>query len=125
MPISLRLDLVGYAPDYRGSLWLHPNHLMLDLLNLEAVFVADLLVEGSRRGPVSDALGCSIRCACLAGCSRLPVFAAVRDVRLVCAARVVLRWRQVHLVLVRSPWLDHTRWLSDDLLVGHGLALTS
>ena len=98
---------------------------MLDLLNLEAVFVADLLVEGGGRGSIADGLGCNIRCACLAGCSRLPIFATIRDIGLICAACVVLGWRQVHLVLVRSPRLDHTRWFSDDLLVGHGLTLAS
>ena len=98
---------------------------MLDLLNLEAVFIADLLIEGSWRGSVSDALGSGIRRTCLIGCSSLAVFATICDMGLVSATCVVLRWRQVHLVLVRSTWLDHTRRLSDNLLVGHRLTLTT
>lgn len=33
------------------------------------------------------------------------------------AAGVILGWSEVHLVLLSAAWLNHTRWLPDNLLI--------
>lgn len=127
MPVRLSLHLVadGAAVHHWGPVSRPARHLILYLLHVEAVFVADLLVQGggrraSARNFDRSALGALLL---VSGALLVRVLRSPIGHRLSRAARVVLRGRQVHLVLLGTAGLDHTGWLPDNLLVGQGVAL--
>lgn len=86
---------------------------------MEAVVVADLLAEGVA-GRHANPLDCVTSLNDLVLRKLLSgLGCAVCSSRLVGAGRVILRRRQVHLVLVGAARLDHTWWFAHDLLVRH------
>ena len=128
MPVSLSLDLVGDAPSAACfETWrarLHAVDLIVELLHLQTVILICLLAKGRRRATLcADAFLCETHKATFAILHHLCVFSGSTDSTSTITARVVLGRRQVHLILVGSSRLDHTRWLPNDLLVGQDLAL--
>jgi len=129
VPVHFRLHLVAdrAAIDDWGSVWRPTSHLILNLLHIKAVFVADLLVESRRRGAIArimfddGLLGATSYCFTTSTALLLVVGILLSPIgnRLSRATCVVLRGRQVHLILLGATRLDHTGRLPDNLLVGH------
>ena len=129
MPICLRFDLISElrTVNARWSMvlrWRNATLVMhMEILHLQTVVIAYLLIQSCWRRALHF-FNIVWRDCVIADLSRS--FALLRIARLVgtvnydrlaSSARIVLRWRHVHLVLVLASWLYNARRLSYYLLV--------